>query len=363
MKLPPCTQSTIASAEMAHKKEKGVPIEREPTKCVCRTNCIVRPLRGYFERHGRYVAKHPYPFFIIPLILTCCMSYGLRHLHINEDVERMVTPKNGQSKEERKVVQEYFHVDQNGGYMPERSPNLDGFLDIIFVSQDGGSMLTEENIARVVAMEQFILNVTTTDDDGNEYGFADICANWKGECMDHPILMAYHRDPTAVNTTHLTYPKYGYLFMGHALGNVTVDPETSYVTYARATRLTYFVRYGSLAEQEMANRWFIYAEKLLQQYEDPRLIIYHGATNSLEVQFIQASESIMPKFAAPFVLLVAFSVLSCMMNDWVSSKPYLAFTGLLSTGLSLATTFGFLSAIGVSAVPHVGLVPFLTIGE
>ena len=90
-------------------------------KFVCQTNCIVQPLRGYFERHGRYVAKHPYPFFIIPLIVTGCLSYGLWHLEIIEDVERLFAPRNGVSKLERKIAADNFYTEKKDHFIPGAS--------------------------------------------------------------------------------------------------------------------------------------------------------------------------------------------------------------------------------------------------
>ena len=58
-----------------------------------------------------------------------------------------------------------------------------------------------------------------------------------------------------------------------------------------------------------------------------------------------------------------FSICSCMMRDWVLSKPWLALLGVISAGLSLLSVFGLLSAVGVKSVPQVGLVPFLILGE
>jgi len=366
--LKACTpqQSTAQSAERSIKKEiakeQGIKLEKEPTSCVCRTNCIERPLRAYFEKHGRYVAKHPYPFFIIPIILTACMGYGLRHMTIINDTEYLVTPRNGDSKGERDIVQKYFQVNQDGGFMPEAGPHLDGFLDVILATRDESSVLTTEHVSTLVRLEQIIGNITVDDDSGQPYGFRDICATWNQDCMEQPVLLAYNRDPASVPTTDIHFPKNGFIFMGNSLGNVTVDPDTKVVTYARAARMTFFVKYESLAEQALAKRWFIKTTEVLGNLNDLSLDIFYGATNSLEVQFQEASEDIAPKFIAPFVLLVLFSIFSCMMNDWVRSKPYLAFMGVVSTGFSLATTFGFLSAVGISAVPQVGLVPFLTLG-
>jgi len=374
-------QSIYQSVEIAIRKEKGVEVDEEPTKCVCRTNCIESPLRGYFERHGRYVAKHPYPFMFVPLIMTLCMGYGLRHLEVINDTEYLVTPKNGQSKSERRIIQEFFHVDQHGGFMPERSPALDGFLDIVISSKDESNILQSKHIESIIQLEELVNNVTVTDSTGSTYNYQDICASWKernGEegCMPMPLLkLIYENNPTNVDKTEVNYPKQGYsmkmengmenivdLFMGNILGNVTVENGTTRVTYARATRITFFLRYETATEQAKSDLWFTEVEKVLTQYENENIFIYHSATNSLMIQFDKASQDIAPKFAFPFILLILFSIFSCMMDDWVRSKPYLALMGVLSAAFSLATTFGLLAALGVKAVPQVGLVPFLTLG-
>ena len=126
--------------------------------------------------------------------------------------------------------------------------------------------------------------------------------------MEQPVLLAYQRDPSRVNSTDIFFPKNGFIFMGNSLGNVTVDPETNAVTYARAARMTFFVKYETLAEQALAKRWFIKTTEVLGNLNDLSLEIYYGATNSLEVQFDQASKDITPKFIAPFVLLVGLLI-------------------------------------------------------
>ena len=110
---------TIALATKG--KESELATKPKLKKFVCQTNCIVQPLRGYFERHGRYVAKHPYPFFIIPLIVTGCLSYGLWHLEIIEDVERLFAPRNGVSKLERKIAADNFYTEKKDHFIPGAS--------------------------------------------------------------------------------------------------------------------------------------------------------------------------------------------------------------------------------------------------
>ena len=56
------------------------------------------------------------------------------------------------------------------------------------------------------------------------------------------------------------------LYFSYSAGNVTVDNGTGMVTKAKATRLTYYVKYETETEQEFANRWFSAATEALEEY-------------------------------------------------------------------------------------------------
>ena len=332
-----------------------------------KTDCLDKPLRKLFERHGKYVAKHPYPFLIIPLIVSACLSMGLKYFEIETDTEYLVTPKNGPAKLERKVVEQYFKLDQDQDFLPNRSPELDGFADVIVVREDGGNILTEEGLKTIIDLDSFIHTIKAKSPDSNNtvYSYNDICARWQGHCIEQPALMMFNRDPQLVNILRLEFPKHNGVFLGLTLGGVKLMENSTYIAEAKAMRIIYYVKYTNQKEEILANTWFKALLDALQMYEQdtPGYIIYRSAANSLTVQFDDASKDIMPKFAAPLALLITFSILSSMMSDWVRSKPWLALLGVISAGLALVSTFGLLSALGTRAVPQVGLVPFLTIGK
>ena len=156
-------------------KSKGVD-DDEPQTCYCKTDCVERPIRRYFKKHGQYVAKHPYPFFIIPLLLSACLGFGLRYFELETDTEYLVTPKNGPAKAEREVVRRHFKMDQAEHFLPERAAVLDGFLDVMIADADGGHVLTSRHMQAVHKLNQFINSVTAMDDIGLNYTFASICA-------------------------------------------------------------------------------------------------------------------------------------------------------------------------------------------
>ena len=62
-------------------------------------------------------------------------------------------------------------------------------------------------------------------------------------------------------------------------------------------------------------------------------------------------------------MLVVFAVGSCIMRDWVQSKPWLGLIGVLSSSLAIVSSIGFLSYCGVDFNEIVSLMPFLILGE
>lgn len=67
-------------------------------------DCIERPLSRLFYRYGRFVALHPLPFIVIPLLTTAACAIGFLHLHPITDAVYLFTPTNAPSKRERLIV-------------------------------------------------------------------------------------------------------------------------------------------------------------------------------------------------------------------------------------------------------------------
>ena len=60
--------------------------------------------------------------------------------------------------------------------------------------------------------------------------------------------------------------------------------------------------------------------------------------------------------------MIAFCVITCMMTDWVKSKPLLGLFGVISAIMATLAAFGFCMYVGV---PFIGInlaAPFLMLG-
>ena len=53
---------------------------------------IPTTLSLYFARYGRIVTRHPWPFLILPILISVALGVGMINLEITKDVEYLYTP-------------------------------------------------------------------------------------------------------------------------------------------------------------------------------------------------------------------------------------------------------------------------------
>ena len=84
---------------------------------------------------------------------------------------------------------------------------------------------------------------------------------------------------------------------------------------------------------------------------------------TLEVELEKNTNSAIPFFSFNVGLMIIFCVVTCMMADWVKSKPLLGLVGVISAVMGTVTAFGFCMYVGV---PFIGInlaAPFLMLGN
>ena len=102
----------------------------------------------------------------------------------------------------------------------------------------------------------------------------------------------------------------------------------------------------------------IFDKKVFDYIEPSRF-----TSRTLETELENNTQSVTPYFGVTIFIMVFFSVTTVMMADWVRSKPYMGFIGVISAVLSVIAAFGFLIYI---RVPFIGInmaAPFLMLGE
>ncbi|KAE8743815.1 hypothetical protein FOCC_FOCC009525 [Frankliniella occidentalis] len=86
------------------------------------------------------------------------------------------------------------------------------------------------------------------------------------------------------------------------------------------------------------------------------------ASRTLDVELERNTKSIVPFFSSTFAIMAIFSVITCMMTDWVRSKPWLGLLGNVSAGMATLAAFGLAMYLDFEFIGINLAAPFLMIG-
>jgi len=91
--------------------------------------------------------------------------------------------------------------------------------------------------------------------------------------------------------------------------------------------------------------------------------VYRFTTHTVELSMNENANRVKPLFVASFGILLIFSIMSCLSDNWVRSKPWLATLGVVSAGLAVGSGFGLLMFFGVPFNDVVGSGALLVLGK
>ncbi|VDO75228.1 unnamed protein product [Onchocerca flexuosa] len=70
----------------------------------------MRFLERIYQRYGRYIAKHPIPFMVLPILTTLFSTIGLPYFHMDNDIWNIYSPINGLSRVEEKALERFEYA-------------------------------------------------------------------------------------------------------------------------------------------------------------------------------------------------------------------------------------------------------------
>ena len=322
-------------------------------------------IRLGFYSYGGFIARHPFPFLLLPVMLTAALGAGIVFLSEEQNVETLYTPENGQAKTERSTVEELFA--KNGEDDPLVS-RLTRSGNAIIRMNDGGNVLTQSAIQEILNLHEMVMNIRILQNDQN-YTFSDLCVQVNGVCNENALLALYGYNSSMVPTISLTFPLYRptsntVLFLGGEVGGVKFKSDSSdEVLSAEAVQLSYILRYEDSVDDQRSAMWEQKFIQVVAAFNSTEIRVTRLVSTTLEDELSAASSNIIRDFLITFAIFISFAICSCMMFDWVRSKPWLAACGVISACMSLVSSFGLLSYIGVPYANVVGAAPFLILGK
>ncbi|XP_017877278.1 patched domain-containing protein 3 [Ceratina calcarata] len=334
--------------------------------------CVDDFLNRAFHKLGLVVGRHPGYFVIVPVLLAFICFTGYQRIHYEIDPEYLFSPTNGPSKTERLIVEQYFKVNYSHKFNLGRITRPGRFGHVIITTKDGN-----ENLLRKVVFDELreldnIIKGAKAVYEGEEFTYSQICAKWLDTCFNNDILdLQDVIEEVEKRELNLTFP-------------VTVIPETweihllpvyfggsvldedQVVESVPSMQLAYFLTVDNPRQDAIGAAWEEAFLEALRKVEEDNVFKHietaRFASRTLELELEENTKTIVPYFSSTFILMALFSVVTCMMTDWVRSKPWLGLLGNVSAAMATVAAFGLCIYLGVDFIGLNLAAPFLMIG-
>ncbi|XP_035436097.2 patched domain-containing protein 3 [Spodoptera frugiperda] len=339
----------------------------------CRLTIVDDVLNRSFYKLGLVVGRQPGYFIIIPVLLTLLMITGYQRIHYEMDPEYLFSPVSGQGKYERRIVEENFKVNYSHRFNVGRITRAGRFGRVIIVAKDNNTnMLRTEVWKELRQLDELVQNMTVTMPNGDTFTYKEECARWEGQCFTNDILnldkIIGEVERGELNLTFpimfnpVTWEAHAFpVFFG---GSKVVDDIIESVP---AVQLVWFVRTDTKAQLE--GRGAAWEDAFLDTVgiaEDTgrfkHISVARFASRTLDHELEKNTRTVIPFFSSTFILMGIFSIVTCMMGDWVRSKPWLGLLGNISAVMATAAAFGCAIYLGISFIGINLAAPFLMIG-
>ncbi|XP_037973388.2 patched domain-containing protein 3 isoform X1 [Plutella xylostella] len=338
----------------------------------CRVTIVDDVLNKSFYKLGLAVGRQPGYFIIIPVLLSLLCITGYQRIYYEMDPEYLFSPVQGQGKLERSIVEDYFKVNYSHRFNVGRITRAGRFGRVIIVSKDNTTnMLRTEVWKELRQLDELVQNVTVHLPDGDTFTYKEECARWEGQCFVNDILnldkIIGEVERGELNLTFpimfnpVTWEAHAFpVFFG---GSKVVDDN---IVSVPAVQLVWFVRTDTELQQQRGAAWedaFLDAVGIAEDTgRFKHISIARFASRTLDHELEKNTRTVIPFFSSTFILMGIFSIVTCMMADWVRSKPWLGLLGNISAVMATAAAFGLAIYMGISFIGINLAAPFLMIG-
>ncbi|KAL4113456.1 hypothetical protein QTP88_017073 [Uroleucon formosanum] len=336
----------------------------------CGIECIDKWLTKAFYRLGLVVAKHPGYFLLVPVFLTAICITGFQRVKFEIDPEYLFSPEQGPGKTERAIVESYFKMNYTSLFNPTRITRPGRFGRVIVIPKQSDTMLSVEIWKELRILDDIIRNASITwGPENTVYKYDDICARWIDQCFPNDILnLDYVMNDVVNGSLKLTFPIMfnpvtwdAHTFPVYFGGTET--DEDGLITRVPALQLVYFITADTKAQDERGSVWEEAFLNAVGNAEDSgrfsHISTARFGSRTLDIELENNTRTVVPYFSSAFILMAVFSVVTCMMTDWVRSKPLLGLMGNVSAAMATIAAFGFAVYFGIPFIGINFVSPFL----
>ena len=251
---------------------------------------------------------------------------------------------------------------------PVRSSVPGRFGRILITAADGGTLLRSSLWSEISHLDTVVRNVSIIRD-GQRLGYDQLCAlNLEGVCWNNDILdLATLMEDIEARRINISYPVWFSpdTFKPYPItmffGGIQLDDINS-VTHVDAVSLAYFLNSAEAEDLDRGHEWENSFLKIVakQKYEHIKVTRFGSVT--LEQELEDNTETIKPYFGLNIGIMVIFCCITCLMTDWVKSKPIIGLLGVVSAVMGSVSAFGLCMYLGVDFIGINLAAPFLMLG-
>ncbi|KAI3415397.1 hypothetical protein GPALN_005004 [Globodera pallida] len=348
-------------------------------------------LARLFFRYGFFIAKHPHPFIVFPVIVTLLLMLGIFNLHVEDDLRFLYSPENSLSRFEYQIHKEFSGDSVNSSYIAvalEAAPPLPGVEDSADASNAaqnaGGSSpgtasppwwknMLRRDVANAIqaTMHTILHNMTVELPDGSYHFGNDICARMElCPISNSPVQLFYdayfseklRKDPRIALQWPILKFFENKFFLPTNFYGVQLNESAEGFDAIKSIQVVHLIYYVAGTEKHAADEVGVAVEKALRQALAERAHVLRSSLFSLSILKSEMQKNTtytLPFISLTILLLMVFTVGSCMTGDWITSKPLEALLGLFSSSLAIGSAAGLLLMLGVPFISQVTVVPFL----
>lgn len=256
-----------------------------------------------------------------------------------------------------------FSVNTSENFYQQSLYDLGLGAEVIVELKTGGNILDHTYWTDLQALKTYVGEISIDDSDGNKYSYDDLCARTAGECAIEGNIFFHAEFISDLNARTITFPQYTLStgqtsFLDRLIGDTTT--ASGNVISAKALKLRFNLQ---KEKSELASSWEKTFLTKITFFSNSNITIKYSTSGSLGEELSKNVSGDFTLFSVTFTLVIVFSCLALMGCNCVDNRYYLGLAGVLSTGLAILGSFGFVSLCGVKFVDIVGAMPFLILGN
>jgi len=333
----------------------------------CQLSLVDKFLKELFYRFGKFIGEQPGYFLIVPLLITALCASGFQRIQHEANPEYLFSPEEGPAKAERDILEAHFPTNFTS-FDPTRSSRPGRFARLLITAADGGTLLRTDVWREILFLDSVVQNISISWDD-TPYDYQQLCAiKLDGQCWNNEILqLGKFMRSIEEEEMSLAYPiwfnpeTFEPFTFPMFFGGIQLS-EYNTIEKVGAVSLAYFLDSSEEWKKERGLLWEDAFLKTVELQNLPHLNVTRFSSVTLEQELEENTNSVIPYFSLNIGIMVVFCIITCMMTDWVKSKPLLGLLGVISAILGSISAFGLVMYLGMDFIGINLAAPFLMLG-